>query len=577
MILKNSVKMSRIVNFKFSFIRSLVICLLSGLVLLSCGKKPDVLYVNGKIYTLDKNNTIAEAVAVKDGKIIEIGKSAELKDKYKDSRIVDLNGKTAVPGFIDAEGNLMEFSRNLSFIDLRMTKNIEEIKRLVMDKVLKTQDGEWVGGFGWDDLQLPPADYERMNHRILDSISTKHKIYLVNSRADIAWVNQAVLNYANINKDTPDPENGEIEKDDKKEPTGLLYDDAQELVIKVLPQPTEEQVIENLKRGISELFKYGITEITDANISEDNMRIYKKMVDDNMFPISMYAMIDGKGPLAEKYFASGPENYKDRINVKCMFLEYDGYFETQDAAMVNDYLKAPKRKTAYNDEYDLTEMMKKAFDKDFQVSVKAVGDRATNGTLNAYENTIKAVKPKAGRNRIEYLEFVQPQDIPRLKQFEIIPSVRPEITIEDRQVLTDIINPDNLKNLGLWSTLLKQNNIIIAGTDFPYHYINPLMQMYFLSTGMGFDTTFNKINNNSSQKLTVSDALKAFTTWAAYAIFAEDMKGTLEPGKLADMVILSDDILASDPKILMNAKVIMTIVRGNVVYENKPVTEQLPN
>src|ERR1051325_1435862 len=164
----------------------ILIIIFIGLFFISCGKKPDTLYVNGKIYTLDKNNTVAEAVAVKDGKIFELGKTAELKEKYKDAKVIDLNGKAVVPGFIDAEGNLMEFSRNLSFIDLRMAKNIEDIKRLVTEKVLKTQAGEWVGGFGWDDLQLPPADYERMDHRILDSISTTHKIYLVNSRADIA-------------------------------------------------------------------------------------------------------------------------------------------------------------------------------------------------------------------------------------------------------------------------------------------------------------------------------------------------------------------------------------------------------
>ncbi|MGH2575219.1 MAG: amidohydrolase family protein, partial [Ignavibacteria bacterium] len=235
--------------------------------LTSCSKNPDVILTNGKIYTLDKNNSVVEALAIREGKITDAGKTQELTEKYSSVKVIDLKGKTVVPGFIDAEGNLMEFSRNLGFIDLRTAKNLDEIKKLVAEKVKTSKEGEWIGGFGWDGL--PPEDFKKIDYRILDSISTKHKIYLVNARADIVWVNKSVLDAAKITKDTPDPENGEIEKDDKKEPTGLLYDDAQELVIKVLPQPSESQIIENVQRGISELFKYGITEINDANISED--------------------------------------------------------------------------------------------------------------------------------------------------------------------------------------------------------------------------------------------------------------------------------------------------------------------
>lgn len=546
----------------------LIILFIFCCLIASCSKEPDVIFTNGKIYTLDNNNTIVEAVAVKEGKITETGKSQELTSKYTKVKTIDLKGKTVVPGFIDAEGNLMEFSRNLGFIDLRAAKNIADIKKLVTDRVKNTKEGEWVGGFGWDDLTLPENDYKRISYKILDSISTKHKIYLVNSRADIVWVNKAVLEAAKINSTTPDPEGGEIEKEENNEPTGLLYDNAQELVIKILPQPTESQITDNVQKGMTELFKYGITEINDANLSEEILNVYKKMVDENKFPLRVYAMINGKSSLFEKYLESGPEVYKDRINIKCMFLEYDGYFSTQDAAMVNDYNNDPKRKTAYSDVFDIIEMSKKAFDKDFQVSIKAVGDRAITATLNALDSAAKTVKPKAGRNRIEYLEFVLPNDLQKIKQLEIIPSIRPEVTLEDKMVLPEIINPDNSKNIGLWSNLLKQNNIIIAGTDFPYHYINPLVQMYYLTTGLPMDTTGGKNFNNTQQKLTVTDALKAFTVWAAYACFDEKIKGSLEKGKLADMVVLSDDILTSDPKLLLNAKILMTIVRGDVVFEN---------
>lgn len=537
--------------------------------LASCSKNPDVIYTNGKIYTLDKNNTIVEAIAVREGKILATGKSSDLTDKYSSAKVVDLQGKTVVPGFIDAEGNLMEFSRNLNFVDLRGTTTLAEIIQKVTDKVKASKDGEWIGGFGWDDLALPPEEFRKIDHTTLDNISTKDYIYLVNARADIAWVNRKVLDAAKITKDTPNPEGGEIEKDDKGQPTGLLYDNAQELVMKILPQPTEQEVMSNVEKGITELFKYGITEINDANMSEEILSLYKKMVDENKFPIRLYAMISGKGPLFDKYIQNGPENYKDRIHIKCFELEYDGYFETQDAAMENDYFKDPKRKTPYNDEYDIKEMTKKAFENNFQVSVKANGDRAVNSTLNAIESVTKEVKPKAGRTRMEYAEFVTPPDMQRIKQLEIIPSVRPEISLVNKVILGELIDPENAKNQGLWNTLWKQNGIIISGTDFPYHIINPLIQMYFLSTGMTLDTAVNKIVNNSAQKLTVLDALKSFTAWSAYACFEENEKGTLEPGKLADMVVLSDDILTSDPEALITTQILMTIVRGEIVYENK--------
>lgn len=537
--------------------------------LASCSKNPEVIYVNGKIYTLDKNNTIVEAIAVYDGKILATGKSSELTEKYKDAKVVDLKGKTVVPGFIDAEANLMEFSKQLSLLDLRNAKSVDEIISIVKERSKTSKPDDWIGGFGWDELKLSDKDLQRLNHTLLDNISTSQFIYLVNALGNTTWVNKKVLALSKINKDTPDPENGEIGFDEAGNPTGLFYESAQSIVINILPQPSEQEVMGNITRGINELFKYGITEINDANITEQGLSLYKKMVDDNKFPIRLYAMIPGKGPLFEKYVSSGPENYKDRINIKCVSLEYDGYFETQDAAMENDYKEEPKRMTPFNDEFDIKEMTKKANEKDFQISIKTVGDRALNQTLNAIESVNKEVKSKAGRTRLEYMEFVTSADMQRIKQMEIIPSIRPEVTLSDKFLLNDLIKPENGQNLGLWSTLFKQNSMIISGTDFPYHTINPLIIMYYLSSGLSLDTAANRLTNNTAQKLSVLDALKSFTVYSAYASFAEDVKGTLENDKFADMVVLSNDIITSDPAMLLKTKILMTIIRGEVVFENK--------
>ncbi|HJY64515.1 MAG TPA: amidohydrolase [Ignavibacteria bacterium] len=543
-----------------------VICLFIS----SCSKKPEAIFINGKIYTLDKNNSVVEAMAVGGGTIIALGKSSELREKYNDAKVIDLKGKTVVPGFIDAEGNLMEFSKQLSLLDLRNAKSLDEIIKIVSQRINTSKPDEWIGGFGWDELKLPEKDLAKINHSVLDAISVNHYIYLVNSLGNTTWVNKRVLDLTKVNKDTPDPEKGAIGFDDKDQPSGLFYDAAQEIVINVLPQPSEQQVMSNIERGIKELFMYGITEVNDANITEQGLNVYKKMVDDNKFPIRLYAIIPGKGQLFEKYISNGPENYKDRINVKCVNLEYDGYFETQDAAMNDDYTGEPKRKTPYNDDFDIKEMTKKAYEKGFQVSVKAVGDRAVSSTLLALESVTREVKPKAGRTRLEYLEFVTASDLQKIKQLEIIPSLRPEVTLADKIIIKELIRPENSNNLGLWNTLLNQNHIIICGTDYPYHTISPLIQMYYLSTGLSLDSADNKIATNTAQKISVMDALKSFTVWAAYASFADDMKGSLESDKFADFVVLSDDILAvNDPNILLKTKILMTVIRGEVMYENK--------
>lgn len=552
---------------------TLKLSLLSFILVLfsSCSKKPEVIFINGKFYTLDKNNTIFEAVAVADGKIIALGKSSELLENYPSARKIDLDGKTVIPGFIDAEGNLMEFSKQLSLIDLRNAGSVEEIKQLVKEKIKQSEPGEWIGGFGWDELKLPEKDLERLHHKILDSISTDHQIYLVNALGNTTWVNKRILELTKITKDTPDPEGGEIGFDENNEPTGLFYDMAQQIIIDILPQPSEQQVIRNLERGIKELLKYGITEVSDANVTEQGINVYKKMTDEGKFPIRIYGIIQGKGPLFEKYLQSGPENYKEKVIIKCAGLEFDGYFETQDAAMIDDYKTDPKRMTPFNDDYDIKEMVKRAFEKGFQISIKTVGDRAVNQTLNAVETASQEVKSPVDRIRLEYCEFVQPDDIQRIRQLKIIPSIRPEITLTDKLLISELIRSENSQNLGLWNTLFKLNSIIISGTDFPYHTINPLIQIYYLTTGLSLDSAENKISNNSSQKLSLTDAVRSFTVYSAYANFCENVKGSLEKDKFADMIVLSEDIFTSDPSILLVTRVLKTIIRGEILFDaNNP-------
>ncbi len=555
--------MNRIVLLK----NTLLLCL--SVILFACTEKPDVIYTNGKIYTLDKNNSIVEAIAIKNGKILDAGTSSEIMDKYKAEEVIDLNGGIVLPGFIDCEGSIIEFSKNLNYINLSYVKSIEDIKNLILDKTHSTHEGEWIGGYGWSELNIPESDLEQMDKKILDQIAPNYNVYLVNATLNTAWVNSRLLRVLKIDKNTPSPPKGEIEKDANGEPTGMLYDEAVNLVRDNIPGLLKDEMTTQIEKGVKEIVKYGITEVHDKTVGKLGLEIFKELIDGKRFPLKVYAILPGEdSAFSDSYLNKGTEiNYQDKLTIRAVSLDYDGLFEIQDAAINDEYKEEPKKKVPYVTEDEIEKTYARAIDKNFQFCIKAVGDRATETSLNIIDKVIKQKNPKDQRTVIEYCEFVNPKDLGRIGELKLIPSVRPDVSITDLVIATQLINSDNAKKLGLWNSLLKASGMITTGSDFPFHQINPFVQIYYLTNRQLSDTVISSLPN-PDQKISLIDAVKSYTVWAAYSSFEETTKGSIEKGKWADMIVISKDIFNLPAKELLSTKVLRTVINGRIVFDN---------
>ena len=537
--------------------------------LYSCSEKPDALYINGKIYSMDNENKVYEAMAIKDGKILEMGTTYEINSNYKSEDVTDLQGATVLPGLIDSDGSIIEFSKNLNFINLSYVKSIEDIKKLVIEKTKTTNEGEWIGGYGWNELNIPESELVEINKSILDEIAPNYNVYLVNAGLNTVWVNSRLMRVIKVDSTTKSPENGEIEKDSKGNPTGLFFDSAVNIIKNNLPVLLQSEMKTQIEKGLNTIAKYGITGVHDRTVGEDGIEIFRNLIDEKKFPIRVYAVISGEdSSLTNTYLSKGPEiNYGDRLTIRAVTLDYDGQFDLQDALMTNEYNNDPKVKTPYVTESDIENLYAKALDKGFQFSIKAVGDKAVSTSLDIFQKVNSTKKVGDSRTILEYCEFVNPKDFNRINELKIIPSVRPDICINDLLIVSQIINPDNAATLGLWNSLLSSAGKITTGSDFPFHQINPFVQMYYLTTRDLIDTSLANLAN-PDQKISLADAVRSYTVWPAYSSFEEDTKGTLEKGKFADFIIISNDIFNSPPKELLNTTVTKTIVNGRVIYDS---------
>src|SRR5690606_22385612 len=383
----------------------------------------------------------------------------------------------------------------------------------------------------------------------------------------VLWGNSKLFETSGINAQTPVPENGEIDVDENGNLVGIVAGTVIDMVSKKVPQISQEKQNALLTEAANELLGWGITEIQDRYVTSDGIESIRALIDAGKFPLKLYAVLTGGEEGFEKYLEKGIEvNYKDKLTIRSVSMDYDGAFEIQDASMIDEYTNDPKRKVPYDSDTEIESIFKRGIEKGFQLRVKAVGDLAVEKSLDAIERVLRDVKPEDHRTVLEQVEFIREKDLLRIKSTGVIPSVRPEICINDAQIVSYLINESNVNNLGLWNSLLQNAGMITTGSDFPFGIINPFVQMYYLTTRsvVGNDTISIA---NPQQKISLMDAIKSYTIWAAYSAFEETYKGSIEKDKYADMVVLSNDIFA-DNKNLLQTKVLKTIVNGVVVYED---------
>lgn len=537
--------------------------------LMGCSTNPDMIYTNGKIHTMDANNTVVEAVAVKDGKIIDLGTTAEILEKYKGSETTDLDGKIVLPGLTDTDGNLFIYSRNLDLVNLAGATSVEQIKNLLKEKIASSAGDEWIGGYGFNPDLFPEADLELINKETLDEVSKDKNIYLLDNMNIALWGNSKLFESAGITPQTQSPENGEIIlNEDDGTLLGIVAGSAIELVSKKVPELTGDKQKRLLTEAADELLSWGITGIHDRYVTGEGIETIRGLIDEGKFPLSVYAVLTGGEAGFEKYLDKGIEvNYKDKLTIRAVSMDYDGAFEIQDAAMIDEYKQDPKRKVPYDTDSQIESTFKRGLEKGFQLRVKAVGDLAVEKSLDAIERVLRDVKPEDHRTVMEQVEFIREKDLNRIRDLKVIPSIRPEVCITDAQIVSYLINESNVNNLGLWNSLMQSSGKITTGSDFPFHILNPFVQMYYLTTRSAIgDTT---VIPNQNQKISLMDAIRSYTIWAAYSGFEDVYKGSIEKEKYANMIVISNDIFV-DNKNLLETKVLKTIVNGVVVYGSDP-------
>ena len=535
---------------------------------------PDLVLVNGTVYTLNENKPTAQAVSISGGRIAAIGTTEDiLAGAGAGTRVVDLHGKSVVPGFIDAHGHLINLGLSLLRLNFVGTKNYQEIVDAVAAKAESLPEGEWITGRGWDQNDWPEKTFP--NHAPLSGRSPYNPVALTRIDGHAMLVNAKALELAGIDRETADPPGGRIVRDETGAATGVLVDRAQGLVARHIPPDTEAARREAMALAIRECLKYGLTSVHDAGVSGADIELYKAMIDDDEFDLRVYAMIRATDvSTVDRYFESGPliAYGGNRLTVRSLKAMMDGALGSRGAALFDPYTDDPGNTGLQMMPTDeLAALTVRALEAGFQVNTHAIGDKGNHETLDAYQTALRtpSVKEKArnARLRIEHAQVVALNDIPRFAALGVIPSMQATHATSDMYWAEDRLGGNRIAGSYAWRRFLDSGSRIANGSDFPVESPNPLWGFYAAITRQDHEG-WPEGGWRPGQRMTRAEALKSFTLDAAYAAFEDGLKGSIEPGKLADIVVLSADIMKIQPAQILETEVVMTILGGKIVYEH---------
>ncbi|PSR10128.1 MAG: amidohydrolase [Candidatus Arcticimaribacter sp.] len=534
----------------FSFI-------ISFLLFTSCSSNDaDLIIHNATIYTVNQSFETATAVVVKDGKFIAVG-GEDLLNQYKARSIVNLNGFSVYPGFIDAHCHFYNFGLLQEQLDLSGTKSFEE----VVDRVasyIATHPGVPVLGQGWDQNSWEIKEYPTKD--ILDKRFPEQLIALKRVDGHALLVNQATLDLAGI--DSTSSVDGGVFIRANGVLTGVLIDNAMDQVYAALPKPTKQQQTTALLAAQGIAFKNGLTTVDDAGLDKEQLQLIESLHEEGVLDIRVYGMISNTPENLDYYLEKGPTQ-TERLNIRSVKVYADGALGSRGAALKKEYSDAPGNHGSFVTPVDQIEALAYVLaKKGFQMNTHAIGDAANYEVLNAYK---KALTIDADpRWRIEHAQIVSLED----REFfgtKIIPSIQPTHATSDMFWADERLGDDRMQGAYAYKSLLDWSGRVALGTDFPVEHVSPLKTFYAAVAR----TTEEQLPEGGFQMgdaLTRTEALKGMTLWAAYANFEEEIKGSIEVGKLADMVILKRDIMNIDIHEVPQVEVIATIVDGNMVY-----------
>ncbi|RZL16983.1 MAG: amidohydrolase [Pedobacter sp.] len=533
-----------------------------SILFLGCNnKKVDLVVYNAKIYTIDESFNVVEAMAIKDGKILAVGTSSDIRKKYPAKEELNAKGNAIYPGFIDAHAHFFGYAESLNNANLTETQSWEEVLERVQ-VFAKTQPDGWLTGRGWDQNDWPNKQFPTKEK--LDELFPDRPVLLTRIDGHAAIANQKALDAAKITK-TYDLTGGEIIESNGK-PTGMLIDNAIGLVSSKIPNLTKKRMKELLLQAQQNCFAVGLTTIDDCGLDYSAVEGIEKLQNEGSLKMRLYVMLSDAEENYDFLIKRGKIK-TDRLNVRGFKVYADGALGSRGACLLHPYSDMPNKKGfLLSDLEHFEKVAKKNNEHDFQMCTHAIGDSANRAILKIYNSILPKNNDK--RWRIEHAQVVNQQDFKLFGAANVVPSVQPTHATSDMYWAGERLGADRLKGAYAYKQLLAQNGWLPLGTDFPVEQINPMLTFYA--------ATIRKDSKNwpangfqKENALTAEEALRGMTIWAAKANFEEKEKGSIENGKFADFVIMDNDFMKGDPTKILKTKVLKTYLNGEKVYENK--------
>ena len=528
----------------------------------------DLILYNGLVHTLV--GPPASVVAAADGRIVCVGDDECLAQAGDAARRIDLAGRTVTPGLADSHAHLAGIGLREMTLNLEGTASLAELQARVAERAGRTPPGEWIVGRGWIEARWQPPVFPTRED--LDRAAPGRAVYLVRADGHGAVASSKALEIADISGATVAPGGGEILRDASGVPTGMLLDRAKSLVEAHLPPETPERRRQALILGARAMAARGWTQVSIAGASWEEAAMIRELIDAGEIPIRIYLAIGGPGPDADRLLAEGPRVDPDgMLVIRSIKLFLDGALGSKGAALLAPYADYGSDGLMMHEPATLAPLLERALRAGVQIQTHAIGDRANRIALDLYERSMSAVpvgerRVAEPRWRVEHAQILHPDDIPRFAALGVIPSMQPSHAITDLHFALSRLGPERLAGAYAWRSLVDAGAVIAGGSDAAVELGDPLVEIYAASVRKGLDG-FSAEHWGDNLKLTRDEALRCFTQWAARATFQEQERGTLEPGKWADLTVISEDILTMDDFALPQARVEMTIVGGRIVHE----------
>ncbi|HET9528761.1 MAG TPA: amidohydrolase [Blastocatellia bacterium] len=528
----------------------------------------DLALINGRIWTGNKQSPWAEALAARGERLIAVGSNEEINRLLTaGARVINLDGRLALPGFIDDHTHFIDGGFHLLSVELRDAATPEEFARRIKEHAAKLAKGRWIIGGDWDHELWPGAPLP--TRELIDAHTPANPVFVSRLDGHMALANSLALRMAKITKETKDPPGGAIVRDPKTgEPTGVLKDNAMGLVSALIPDATDAEYDEALKASLAEAARNGVTSIHDITSWRD-YEIYKRWRGEGRLTVRVYARtpMSSWKRQADLVSREGAGDHWLRLGGLKAFM--DGSLGSTTALFFEPYADAPSTSGLMVDdnipEGKLKENIKAADKAGLQCSIHAIGDKANNLLLNYFEEAARENGPRDRRFRIEHAQHIAPGDIPRFARLGVIASMQPFHAIDDGRWAEKRIGPVRIKTTYAFRSLLDSGAALVFGSDW---YVAPLSPILGIHAAVTRQTNDGKNPGGwvPEQKISVEEAVRAYTSGCAYAEFAEREKGTLGPGKLADVAVLSQDIFRINPNDIRKTTVVYTIAGGRIVY-----------